>query len=82
MSSHLCKVDSVGPQENGEILIRLIDEGTGWTGPRWFKATDAVRKEMLPVALAAIQSGLPVRARLVAKEEYSRIERLYIQRPA
>ncbi|WP_433724410.1 hypothetical protein ACQP0C_27235 [Nocardia sp. CA-129566] len=82
MSWHLCKVDSVGPQENGEVLIKLDDEGTDWAGPRWFKTTDAVRKDMLSVALAAIQSGLPVRTMLAATAEYSRIDRLYIQRPA
>ncbi|MFD0361200.1 hypothetical protein ACFQZZ_07020 [Nocardia sp. GCM10030253] len=82
MAWYVCKVGSVGPAEDGDVFIKLDDEGDGWSGLRWFKATGAVRKEMLAVALTALPLGLLVQARLASATEYSLIERLYIRRSA
>lgn len=83
MPWYVCKVDSVGPQEDGQVNIKLDAEtADAWAGTRWFVATDAVRKEMLAVALTALPLRLPVQARLSSTAEYTRIERLYIRRSA
>jgi hypothetical protein len=82
MPWYTCKVDSAGPQEDGQVNIKLDDEGGAWSGARWFTADTTVRKEMLATALTALPLQLSVRASLPSTAEYSQIDRLYIRRSA
>jgi hypothetical protein len=74
--ARMCDVWKVGPNEDGLVLIALIDKAEGF-GMRWFIATESVKREMLATALAAMASGFPVEATLESTDEYSRIMRLY-----
>jgi hypothetical protein len=62
----VCKVESAGPDENGNVLVRLSTQKaspSGVTfGPLWFIAVEISKREMLATALSAIATGLNVDA--------------------
>ena len=71
-----CKITRAGPAENGIIYIALrADDGSFH---RWFQAVSAMEREMLAVALSAINSGKGVTTYLTGTTAYSTINRLYI----
>ena len=72
-----CNVVSAGPDENGNVLVKLTDSGGAFVA-RWFDAVAVSKREMLATALAAMTSGFKVIALLVSTDEYSQINRLYI----
>jgi hypothetical protein len=47
----------------------------------WFEAVDAMKREMLAVALTAMTTGWIVTAALVDSKEYSVCNRLYVVHP-
>jgi hypothetical protein len=67
-----------GPIENGEVWIKLREEGGQFE--RWYSPVSIVKKEMLAVALTAMTTGFRVAAALTTKDEWGPIERLYIMR--
>jgi len=74
----ICNVVSAGPDENGNVLVRLTDSG-GTFQARWFNAVATAKREMLATALATMTSGFKVDAELVSTDEYSQLNRLYIR---
>ena len=54
-----CTVEMAGPS-GGKILIRLTDSSSAFTN-KWFTAPAESGKEMLAVALTAMNSGMRVR---------------------
>lgn len=80
MPFHRCRVTDAGPNANdGKVYIGLTYLAEGGFEGRWFYAAESQEREMLATALAAITSGLAVRADLEdGAPQYSRIEKLYI----
>ena len=73
-----CDVMQTGPIENGEVWIKLREEGGQFE--RWYSPVSIVKKEMLAVALTAMTTGFRVAAALTTTDEWGPIERLYIMR--
>lgn len=72
-----CTVTRAGPAEDGNVYIGLKDiDGT--FNSQWFTANQAVRREMLETALAAMASDFRVSAQIEGTHEYSILNRLYI----
>jgi hypothetical protein len=72
-------VNEVGPAEDLGVYVNLTDTAGAFTGI-WFTATDAIKGQMLAVALTAISTGYAVEAALVSTDPYSACERLYVIR--
>ncbi len=77
MSEHYCKIVEFGPSTNipsGKgVAIKLYE--TRYNGIfEWFCAPDALRMEMLTIALEAFSSDKRVIVNLSSKEKYSEIE--------
>lgn len=72
-----CQVTMAGPAENGTIYIAL-QEPHGLFGG-WYVAHESVKREMLQVALTALQTGKKVQVYLDGTDVYSTIYRLYLQ---
>jgi hypothetical protein len=73
-----CDVIRAGPAEDNKIYVMLRDKG-GAFPERWFVALPTQQKEMLATALTAMTTSLSVRASLNAVDEYTQINRLYVQ---
>ena len=73
----ICNVVGAGPDENGNVVVRLTD-ASGAFQDRWFDAVAISKREMLATALAAMTSGFKVNALLVSTDQYSPLNRLYI----
>lgn len=74
-----CRVQRVGPAENGNIYINLKDESGAFD--HWFFANEAIKKEMLATALTAISTGFLVAVALESTDAYAQINRFYIVKP-
>jgi len=75
-----CEVVRTGPAEDGTVFIMLRDLG-GAFGPGWYPAVDAMKREMLATALAAISTGFHVDVSLSSTDEYAgRVNRMYVTR--
>ena len=68
-----------GAAEDGTIFIRLRPLANEFTA-RWFVAANQVKKEQLATALTAITTQLHVNANIEARDQYSRLNRLYVAR--
>lgn len=75
---YLCAVLQAGADENQSINICLMPAGTDT--PRWFAAVDAMKREMLATALAAITSGYNVYA-LPTLGANPQVQRMYLAAP-
>jgi hypothetical protein len=74
-----CRVQRAGAAEGGIVYLRL--EGVKGEFPsRWFSANNGIKQEALATALTAITTQLHVDANIVARDEYSVVNRLYITR--
>ena len=71
-----CKVTRAGPAENGTIYIAL--QAIDGSFHHWFQAVSSMQREMLAVALSAINSDREVSTHLTDTTAYSTINRLYI----
>lgn len=71
-----CKVTRAGPAENGTIYIALRADNGSFH--HWFQAVSSMEREMLAVALSAINSDSSVTTYLTGTTAYSTINRLYI----
>ena len=82
MAWHLCDVQRVGPAEDGAVYIGLDErDDSAFQGWRWFKAIDAMKREMLATSLTALSTGLPVTVALAEPpDEYTVVNRLYVTR--
>ena len=74
----LCTVDRVGPAEDGVVYIWLTDRGGSFS--HWFVVLDAIKREMLATALAAISTGYRVEVFLASTDPYGQINHLYLHR--
>lgn len=72
-----CKVTRAGPAENGTIYIALRANDGSFHD--WFRAVSPMEREMLAVALSAINSERDVTTYLTGTTAYSTINRLYIK---
>jgi len=59
------------------MYICLTEVNGGWTD-RWFFAVDAYKREMLATAFTALSTGYTVTTALESTDEYSQINRLYV----
>ena len=73
-----CDVNRAGPAENGIIYIHLRHKDG--TFNHWFEANSNMKKEMLATALAAMNMGARVQARITDTAAYSEIQRLYVKK--
>lgn len=73
-----CRVERVGPSEDGNINVWLTDQGGKFS--HWFVAMAAMKREILSTALTAISTGLPVDAAVSSTDEYSQLNRIYVRR--
>lgn len=75
-----CEVGMTGPAEDGTVYINLKDKGNAF-GPRWFKASPDIRKDLLATALTAVSTGYVVETLLDSPADYSVIHRMYVRKP-
>jgi hypothetical protein len=73
-----CKIERVGPAEDGAIYIWLNDTGGAFN--HWFRAVDSMKREMLATALTAISTNGIVEVTIAATTEYSQVNRMYLKR--
>ena len=79
----MCDVIRAGPDNNGHVNIMLTDSAASPAfAVRWFQALDAMKQDMLAVALSSISTGYKVDANLVSTDEGSQILHLYISKDA
>lgn len=71
-----CKVEKVGPADDGRVFFYLNDSGGRFV--RWFIAPDGIKREMLATALTAISTGKFVDVLLSSTVEYSESHRMYL----
>lgn len=77
----MCDVIRAGPDQNGAVNIMLTDKATPPVfAVTWFQALDAVKQQMLAVALAAISTGIQVNVNLVSADAGSTILTFYISK--
>lgn len=74
---HDCQVFMAGPAEDGKIYIALAEPHGLFRC--WFIAHESVKKEMLQVALTAMQTGKNVQTYLGGTDPNSTIYRLFLQ---
>jgi hypothetical protein len=72
-----CEVVKTGPADDGNVYACFTEKG-GAFGPRWFRAYEPIKTEMLTTALSAISTGNSVSVALESSDEYSRIMRMYL----
>ena len=71
-----CRVDRVGPGEDGTIWIALTDRGGKFT-EQWFVALPTIRQEVLQTALAAVQNDLVCRVALTGTGDDGEVYRIH-----
>jgi hypothetical protein len=71
-----CRVERVGPGEDGTIWVNLTDKG-GKFSKVWFKALPAIRPQVLETALVAVQSNLICQIALTGTSDQSEIHRIH-----
>jgi hypothetical protein len=77
----MCDVIRAGPDNNGVVNIMLTDKAKPPVfAVTWFKAPDAVKEQMLAVALAAISTGIQVNVNLVSADAGSVVLNIYISK--
>ena len=75
----MCQVIRAGPDYDGHVNIMLTDSADSQVfAQRWFQALDAVKQEMLAVALAALSTGYQVNVNLVSTDQGSQCLNLYL----
>jgi hypothetical protein len=71
-----CRVERVGPGEDGTIWVNLTDKG-GKFSQVWFKSLPAIRQQVLGTALVAVQSNLVCQVALTGTGDQSEIHRIH-----
>ena len=71
-----CEVTRTGPAENGTIYVAL--RANNGSFHNWYRATTAMKKEILATALTAVSASKKVQVYLTSTAAYSWINRLYI----
>jgi hypothetical protein len=71
-----CRVERVGPGEDGTIWVNLSDTGDEFTGV-WFVALAGIRQQVLETALVAVQSNLLCQVGLSGTTDRSVIYRIH-----
>jgi hypothetical protein len=71
-----CRVERVGPGEDGTIWINLTDKG-GKFSKVWFKSLPAIRPQVLETALVAVQNNLVCQVALTGTNDQSEVHRIH-----
>lgn len=71
-----CKVDRVGPGEDGTIWVMMSDTGGKFSGV-WFRALPAIRQQVLETALFALQGNLVSQVGVTGTRPDSEIYRIH-----
>jgi hypothetical protein len=74
----VCRVQSVGPGEDGTIWVNLTDIKDQFTEV-WFTTLPAIRQPALETALAALQSSLNCQVGLTGTDPGSQIYRIHAE---
>jgi hypothetical protein len=72
-----CRVERVGPGEDGTIWVNLTDTGGAFERV-WFVALYTIALQLLDTALIAVQSGLVCQVALTGTTDQSEIYRLHV----
>jgi hypothetical protein len=72
-----CRVERVGPGEDGTIWVNLTDTGGAFERV-WFVALCSIGLQLLDTALVAVQSGLVCHVALTGTTDESEIYRLHV----
>ena len=71
-----CRVERVGPGEDGTVYVNLTDTGGEFTAV-WFKALRDIEQQVLETALAAVQGNLTCQVALTGTSDQSEIYRIH-----
>jgi hypothetical protein len=79
MNTYSCKVTQIGAGHTNEVMIWLVNQ-QGGEPKSWYKVRPEAGKEVLAIALSALNSDFPVEVDLESVAPGTVIDRLYIHR--